>query len=145
MGDKIHSGVKFKFTVPNEGTGTIYTYTPRKGVTGGHISDPIVYTTARVDQNLKEGRWIVVGEKLVFPRSGIHARLDSSMKVFVVGLAEQPGHWVVEVNSGPIFKVRTSQLSEIFDEDAKAFAIMDDLKITYQQAKQMVKKGYGKL
>lgn len=145
MGSKFNASVAFRFTVPSEGTGTVYTYNPRKGVTGGTIRDPIMYTPERVNASLAGGSWLVVGEKFDFPRAGIYAKLDSNMKVFVVGVAEQPGHWVVEVNSGPIFKVRTSQLAEIKDDDTKAFDIARDLNIGFSQAMQMVKKGYGKL
>ena len=137
------SASSFRFT---DGTGNIYNYNGVTGeVTGPNITDPIKYMKFRVDESIRLGSWKVLEENKEFPRAGVHAKLDSNLKVFVVGLSTQKGFWAVEYEGGALFKVRTSQLSEIKDDDSKAFDIARDLNIGFNQAMQMVKKGYGKL
>jgi hypothetical protein len=145
MGSKFNAGVAFKFTCTVEEPQVVYTYNPHKGVTGGTIRDPIVYTTARVNKYLEDGIWVVVGEKFDFPRAGIYAKVDTNVKAFVVGPSTQTGYWVVEVDGGSVFKVRVGQLKELQADDTKAFDIARDLNVSFNTAMQMVKKGYGKL
>ena len=144
MKSKFDASMSFVFL----NTGREYTYNGDKcEVTGLGIRDSVKYIPDRVNQYLFDGSWKVVkllNEPLAFPRAGVYAKVDTNVKAFVVGLSTQAGYWVVEVD-GNVFKVRTSQLKELNDDDTKAFAIARDLNIGFNTAMQMVKKGYGKL
>lgn len=142
MNSKYNASMSFKF----ENGGNEYIYDSVKcEVSGSKIRDSIKYCRESVNGYLRNGQWKVIGELIEFPRAGVYAKLDCNAKVYIVGESSKQGTWVVETQGFSMLTMRTNQLKTLVDDDNRAYAIVDDLKISFHQAMQMVKKGYGKL
>lgn len=142
----------FEFTVPGERNNVVYTYKPSTGnfrdatgtVVGGTIRDPILYSVERVNQALADGSWVPVEDQGEFPRAGVYAKLEGFSKVYIIGKATMGNPWVIETSNGTISKVHAAKLTRIGSRDEQAFAIVEDLGLSFHQALKMVDKGYAK-
>ena len=142
MNSKYNASMSFEFT----NSGQRYSYNGDKcEVSGQNLSDSIKYMPDRVNQCLQTGDWIVIEPSQEFPRSGAYAKYENT-KVFIVGKSSYGvGMWVCERTDGSLVRMHRNKMFEIDITDNKAFTMSLELGITYAQALNMVKKGYGKL
>lgn len=142
MNSNYNAKMSFRFV----NGGNEYTYNGLKcEVSGSNLRDSIKYTPESVNLYLQNGQWKVVGDLLEFPRGGIHAKFNNDSKVFIVGLDSTGNKWVVENKANQFIRASAKDLAVIGTTDDQAFEISKDLGVSYYQAMQMIKKGYGKL
>lgn len=147
MSKKVDVTQQFDFVLNRENEKKLYTWHPKQGMVTWAGSRGTDYKPGIVEKLVNDGDWIIVkpAELSVFPCAGVYAKLDCNAKVYIVGESSKQGTWVVETQSFSMLTMRTNQLKPLVDDDNRAYAIADDLKISFHQAMQMVKKGYGKL